>query len=76
MTTGEREEIDVAVDSGAGETVVAEDMLESVAITESEAQKKGVRYEAADGTLLPNCGEKRFEAFCEGGAKSNVMWGK
>eukprot|EP00973_Karenia_brevis_P040508 5601081-Karenia_brevis.AAC.1 len=54
----EWEELDIAVDSGATETVVPEDRLEGVKTEEGEAYKKRVRYEVADGTLIPNLGEK------------------
>ena len=73
------EVIEMAVDSGAGETVIGEEMLNSVDIVEGEAHKKGVLYEVADGTLLPNKGEKRFGVVCEDGVKKKggtSMWGK
>ena len=38
-------------------TVVNEDMLASVDIVEGEAFRKGVQYEVASGTLIPNQGE-------------------
>ena len=56
----EYEEIEMAVDSGATETVVGLDMLSSVELKDSEGSRKGVKYEVADGTLIPNVGEKRF----------------
>ena len=52
----------MAVDSGASESVVSEDMLTRVTTVEGYAQKKGVQYEVADGTLIPNLGEKKFVA--------------
>ena len=58
----EWEEIEMAVDSGASESVVSEDMLTRVTTVEGYAQKKGVQYEVADGTLIPNLGEKKFVA--------------
>ena len=54
----EWEEIEMAVDSGASESVVSEDMLTRVTTVEGYAQKKGVQYEVADGILIPNLGEK------------------
>ena len=63
----EWEELDMAVDSGASETVVGEGMLRSVAIKEGEALRRGVQYEVADGTLLPNLGEQEFVAVGEEG---------
>jgi len=63
----EWEEIEMAVDSGASESVVSEDMLTRVTTVEGYAQKKGVQYEVADGTLIPNLGEKKFVAVSDGG---------
>ena len=57
----------MAVDSGASESVVSEDMLTRVTTVEGYAQKKGVQYEVADGTLIPNLGEKKFVAASDGG---------
>ena len=59
-TAGEWQEIDMAVDSGATETVVSEEMLPGVPTQPREAFKKGVQYEVPSGTLIPNEGEKRF----------------
>ena len=61
------EEIEMAVDSGATETVVGEDVLTSVQTTQGEAAKRGVQYEVASGERLPNLGEKRFVAYGEHG---------
>ena len=57
----------MAVDSRASESVVSEDMLTRVTTVEGYAQKKGVQYEVADGTLMPNLGEKKFVAVSDGG---------
>ncbi len=65
--SGDWEEIELAVDSGAAETVVGEDMLRSVQTTEGEAFKRGVEYEVASGTTIPNLGEKFFVAVAEEG---------
>ena len=58
----------MAVDSGASETVLAEEMLETVEVREGDAKKRGVQYEVADGTLIPNLGEKVFVAVGENGS--------
>ena len=68
----EWEEIEVALDSGATESVCAEDMLTNVETVEGEAQKRGVQYEVADGTLIPNLGEKRFVAVNELGIQRHM----
>jgi hypothetical protein len=49
-----------AVDSGATEIVVGEDMLNTVKTQEGPAQRRGVVYEVANGVRIPNWGEKRF----------------
>ncbi|MDA8584227.1 hypothetical protein N9L68_08320 [bacterium] len=58
----------MAVDSGASETVAQEGVLDSIPLVEGEARRKGVQYEVADGTLIPNLGEKEFIAVGECGA--------
>ena len=47
--------------------MIGEDMLSSVELKEGEASRKGVQYEVASGTLIPNLGEKRFVAVAENG---------
>ena len=65
-------EIEIAVDSGATETVMAEETLSGIVdITEGPALKRGVSYEVADGTEIPNLGERKFLGFTEEG----VPWG-
>ena len=63
----EWEELEMAVDSGATETVVEDGMLLDVETRDGEASRKGVQYEVADGTLIPNLGEKTFVAVAEQG---------
>ena len=63
----EWEELEMVVDSGASETVAQEEILPSIEVKEGEARKKGVKYEVADGTLIPNLGEKTFVAVGENG---------
>ena len=65
--TPEWEEMEMAVDSGASESVVSEDMLQGVETVEGYAKKKGIQYEVADGTLIPNLGEKKFVAVSDAG---------
>ena len=48
----------MAVDSGATETVVSDDMINAVETVPGEAMKKGVRYEVASEDLIPDLGEK------------------
>ena len=56
----EWEEIDMAVDSGATETVVSEDMITNVETEAGSASRRGVQYEVASGDLIPNLGEKKM----------------
>ena len=69
---GEWEVIDFAVDSGATETVINEDMISSVAVLEGPASKRGVKYEVANGDRIPNIGEKKFTSYSEEGKKRNI----
>ena len=61
------EEVELAVDSGASETVISEDMVMSVDLCDSPASKRGVEYEVANGVRIPNLGEKRFVGTSEEG---------
>ena len=68
----EWEEIEMAVDSGASESVVSEDMLTGVETVEGFVQKKGVQYEVADGALIPNLGEKKFVVVSDAGVTRQI----
>jgi hypothetical protein len=70
--SGDWEEIELAVDSGATETVVGEEMLHSIKTTEGEAFKRGVEYEVANGVTIPNLGEKCFVAVAEEGQRRKM----
>ena len=61
----EWEEVELAVDSGATESVVHEEMATNVATVPGEASRRGVSYKVANGEQLPNLGEKVFEAVSE-----------
>ena len=69
---GEWQEIEMAVDSGATETVMGEDMLTEIEIKPGMASKRGVKYEVANGTRIPNLGERKFIAHSEEGAARNI----
>ena len=56
------EEVEMAADSGASETVIGEDMVATATLKESEGSRRGVEYKVANGESLPNLGEKRFSA--------------
>jgi len=70
---GQWTEVEFAVDSGATETVMNEDMLNTVETKEGVAAKRGVVYEVANGIRIPNLGEKRFVGYtAEGGGREVV----
>ena len=61
----------MAVDSGATETVLGEEMLSWLGIKEGIQSRKGVVYEVANGARIPNLGEKMFtEVSTEGAVRS------
>ena len=68
----EWEEIELAVDSGASETVIGEDMLTAVETKEGPASRRGVQYEVANGVRIPNLGEKQFKGFTAEGLPRNL----
>ena len=69
----EWEEVIFAVESGATETVVPSEMARQVEVQEGEAYRRGVQYEVASGSLIPNEGEKRFEAVSGEGVARNMV---
>ena len=68
----EWEAIELAVDSGASETVIPEDIVRSVAVAPSEASKRGVEYEVANGHRIPNLGQKTFQAVTPEGVHRGI----
>ena len=72
VTEGEWEEIEMAVDSGATETVVGEESLKGIEIREGVAFKRGVKYEMANGVRILNLGEKSFVGVTEEGIKRGM----
>ena len=67
---GEGEEwelLDMLVDSGASETVVPPQAVSAVEAVPSDASRRGVMYEVANGSRIPNLGEKTFRASTEKG---------
>ena len=65
-------EVSFAVDSGASETVINEDMAGNVTMTESQGSRRGVQYEVANGVAIPNEGEKRLLAVSEENATRDI----
>ena len=73
MAEDEWVEIEIAVDSGATETVMSEETLNGIIdITESAACKRGIVYEVADGTQIPNLGEGKFLGIMGDGSAKGV----
>ena len=62
----------MAVDSGASETVIGEDMVATADLRESEGSRRGVEYKVANGDSIPNLGEKRFSAWSTEGVGRNI----
>ncbi len=66
--TGEQwEEVASIVDSGAVDSVAPTSIVKGVSIRESMGSANGLTYHTADGTRLPNLGEKSFVAFTDDG---------
>ena len=69
-------EIEVAIDSGATETVMVEETLSGIVdIIEGPALRRGVAYEVANGVEIPNLGERRFLRFTEEGGQRHHSTG-
>ena len=67
------EEVDFAVDSGASETVVSEDMVTSVVTKPGAASRRGVAYEVANGEVIPNMGEKEIRCLTHEEGVKNII---
>lgn len=66
-------EIDVAIDSGATETVMSPESLEGVVgITEGPAFVRGAKYEVANGVQISNLGERKFVGVTKGGVARSL----
>ena len=59
--------VEMLVDSGASETVVPPHAVSAVEVSPSEASRRGVMYEVANGSRIPNLGEEKFRASSEEG---------
>ena len=60
------ETVEFAVDSGASETVIPEGLCTSVPTRPSDASRRGVQYEVANGERIPNLGSQRLEGLTDG----------
>ena len=70
--TPQWEVIEMAVDSGASETVIPEEMIQAAKLQPSEASKRGVQYEVANGQRIPNLGQKAFQGMSDEGVLRGV----
>ena len=70
---GEWEEITLALDSGATETVIPPDILAGHELREGALFKRGVEYEVANGVQIPNMGEREFVGVTENGAQRSIL---
>ena len=70
---GRWEKLQLAVDSGATESVIPPSMPECVPTEESAASRRGVKYEVASGHYIPNEGEKQFDAITDQGTKKRMI---
>ena len=68
----EWESIELAVDSGASETVIPEDMVRAASLQPSDASKRGVQYEVANGARIANLGQKSFNGVTDAGVVRSV----
>ena len=66
------EEIELAVDSGASETVIGPDMAQSADMRQGDAYRQGIKYEVANGVRIPNLGEKRFVGVSQEGLQRHM----
>ena len=59
----------MAVDSGAGATVVGENMIQAVSAINP---RPDIKYAVADGSHIPNMGETYFAAFTDCGSLRRI----
>ena len=71
---GEWEEICMVMDSGAADAVAPDAMAESIPITESPGSRQGQHFMTADGTRIPNKGQKSFTAVSEEGQRLGLTF--
>ena len=73
VAEGEWVEVEVAIDSGATETVMAAETLNGIVdITEGPACRRGVTYEVANGVEIPNLGARKILGFTEYGGQRGI----
>ena len=65
-------EVELAVDSGATETVIDTNTLTHVKAVEGPAFKRCVKYIIVNRMRIPNLGQKRFQGFTEEETLRNI----
>ena len=70
----ERKRGRITVDSGAAESVWPQDLLPEVETKPSHGSKNGVTYVAANGSRMPNMGEKKVRFKTTDGLNSSIMF--
>ena len=66
--------LSVTVDSGAVESVVPEGQCEQYPTRDTEKSMAGVSYLAADGTKIPNMGERVISAITSDGTHAKMKF--
>ena len=69
----EWQEVVLTADTGACDTVVPKLMCPGIPIVPSLQSMQGLVYEIADGTEIPNLGEKRCEMWTEGAVNPKAI---
>lgn len=64
----------IRIDAGAAESVLPGRMLPDVKLQESVGSRRGVQYVAANGSRMPNLGEKKVFFKTKSGIESNVVF--
>lgn len=64
----------ITIDSGAAESVMPASEVPEVPIKESEGSRRGVNYVAANGSKMPNLGEKNIRFSTKDGTRSGIVF--
>jgi hypothetical protein len=63
------EELTITIDSGASENVISEAFAPQVPVRASQGSREGLKYVAANGSMMPNRGEKHIHVRTSEGHK-------
>jgi hypothetical protein len=69
---GQWEQVLFTMDSGAMDTVVNMETCPGIPREDSRGSKLGLKYEVANGEVIPNKGQKRLEGFTDDGVPIGV----